>query len=193
MTHLVEYPDSLSRCRIKERNSQSVPCVTGVPSAILLLCLKAQVDNFFSALSYGIWFSYCSFLTIFSALPNSPFIPWINLLFPLTLSLHLSPSPFTCSLIHLYICISVIGSSLLTLQVFLLSLPLVKIFYLHVFPFRPFLRKEAQNETSPNTVTASHDDTLARSHVNQRNYANCSVRFRFSEFNCFVLWHSVDF
>jgi hypothetical protein len=52
--------------------------------------------------------------------------------------LHFPPIPCTCSLIHLLICN---WFSLLTLQVFLLSLHLVKIFYLLFFSFPTFPKK----------------------------------------------------
>ena len=90
VTHLGEHRDRLSRCLNKERSNQSVPCVTVVPFAISLLCLKAQIDDksmqLFLSASHGSWYSCCTRLSVSS---------WINLFFSPTLSL---PPPLTPAL-----------------------------------------------------------------------------------------------
>ena len=135
---------------------------------------------------HGSWFRHCSFPTIFSALRISLLISWIN------------PSPTLSTPLPLYPGYLLINTSLhlqlalLPLQVFLLSLSLVTIFYLPFLPSRTFLRNDSQNEALSYTSTASHADIVTRPHVNQRNFPKFSVWFRLSEFNCFVLRHSVD-
>ena len=141
--------------------------------------------------SHGSWFRYCSVPTIFSALPIFPLISSINLFLPPTLSTPLPPLSLqvTCSLIHLLICNWLSSAHIADVLTFT--------FYSYnsyrpFLPSRPFLRNDPQNEALPNTVTASHADIVARSHLNQRNFLKLSVWFQLSEFNCFVFRHSVD-
>jgi hypothetical protein len=89
----------------REDRCSSMRCVTGEPLAIVQRCLVAQCGDrsMQLVLSFGraTCSRCCTFVSVFSALPNPPFISCINLLSPPNLSL---PSiHVTSSLIHLLI------------------------------------------------------------------------------------------